>query len=91
MKKIRKVNTNKRKKERKEAQEVLQKQTAAILDHPKECSACKAEFVRTKETVQNWHVVVKESKVHLTCPRCWGIVEALLENQRDYYENERGQ
>mgnify|MGYP001363996515 CR=1 FL=1 len=83
MKKIRKINTNKRKKERKDAKERLQKQTAAFLDHPQECSACKAKFERTHETVKTWHVMVTEGRVRLVCPRCWGIVEERLEQEND--------
>jgi galactose-1-phosphate uridylyltransferase len=77
--KIRKVNTNKRKKERKLAQERLQKQTAAFLDHPKECCVCNASFDRTKETVKTWQVVTRENRVRLTCPDCWGKIEEIVE------------
>ena len=83
MRKIRKVNTNKRKKERKDAKEKLEKQTAAFLDHPKECCVCKTEFERTHETVKTWQVTVVEDRVRLTCPDCWevfGKVKEVLEN-----------
>jgi|TARA_B100002019_G_C20859512_1_gene398567 hypothetical protein len=83
MKKIRKVNTNKRKKDRKEAQKRLEKQTAAFLDHPKECCVCKAQFERNHETVKTWHVTVVEDRVRLTCPDCWEVfskVNEALEN-----------
>lgn len=82
MRKLRKVNTNKRKKERKEAQERLQKQTAAFLDHPKECCVCKFEFKRTKETVKTWQVVIRENRVRLTCPKCWSIIQEVVENDK---------
>tara|TARA_R100000008_G_C3534629_1_gene141277 strand:- start:341 stop:595 length:255 start_codon:yes stop_codon:yes gene_type:complete len=81
--KIRKVNTNKRKKERKDARRQLEKQAAAFLDHPTECSVCKAPFTRTKETVKEWHVVVRSDRVRLACPRCWGLVEERLEQEND--------
>jgi hypothetical protein len=77
--KIRKVNTNKRKKERKLAQERLQKQTAAFLDHPKECCVCNTPFERTRETVKTWQVVTRENRVRLTCPDCWDKVEGIVE------------
>ena len=80
MKKITKVNTNKRKKDRKEAQKRLEKQTAAFLDHPKECCVCKTEFERTHETVKTWQVSVVEDRVRLTCPDCWGIINKAMEN-----------
>ena len=82
MRKLRKVNTNKRKKERKEAQERLQKQTAAFLDHPKECCVCKVEFKRTKETVKTWQVIIREERVRLTCPKCWCIIQEVVENDK---------
>ena len=80
MKKIRKHVPGKRKKERKEAKERLQKQTAAFLDHPKECCVCKTEFVRNHETVVTWQVSVIEDRVRLTCPDCWGKINKVLEN-----------
>jgi len=79
--KIRKVNTNKRKKDRKDAQEALQKKTAAFLDHPKECCVCDAIFERTKEAVKTWHVVVNEDRVRLTCPDCWSTIEKAVESK----------
>ncbi len=79
--KLRKVNTKKRKRLRKEATQKLQKQAAAILDHPKECCVCHTEFVRNKETVQSWHVTVYEERVRLTCPHCWGTISEVLERK----------
>lgn len=83
MKKLRKHIPGKRKKERKEAKERLEKQTAAFLDHPKECCVCKAQFERNHETVKTWHVTVVEDRVRLTCPDCWEVfskVNEALEN-----------
>ena len=81
--KIRRVNTKKRKKERKEAMKRIQEQTAAFLDHPTECSVCKAPFTRDKKTVKEWQVMVRGDKVHLACPRCWGLVQQRLEQEND--------
>jgi len=81
MKKLRNINTNKRKKERKSAQQKLQKQTAAFLNHPKECCVCKTEFERTAETVKTWQVTMREERVRLTCPKCWGIIKKALEKE----------
>jgi hypothetical protein len=80
MKKIRHHVPGKKKKERKEAKERLEKQTAAFLDHPKECCVCKTEFERTHETVKTWQVSVVEDRVRLTCPDCWGKINEVLEN-----------
>ena len=80
MKKIRKHIPGKRKQEWKEAKERLEKQTAAFLDHPKECCVCKTEFERTHETVKTWQVSVVEDRVRLTCPDCWGKINEVLEN-----------
>jgi len=79
MKKIRKVNTKKRKKDRKEAKEKLERQAAAFLDHPKECCVCKTEFERTHETVKTWQVTVVEDRVRLTCPDCWEVFSKVKE------------
>ncbi|MEE8323892.1 MAG: hypothetical protein V3R57_09750 [Candidatus Bathyarchaeia archaeon] len=81
MKKIRKVNTKKRKKERKAAQARLEAQTAAFLQHPTECCVYKVEFERTKETVATWQVTIREKRIRLTCPKCWDIIKKALENE----------
>jgi len=81
MKKLRKGNTNARKKERKSAQQKLQKQAAAFLSHPKECCVCKTVFERTQETVKTWQVIIREERVRLTCPKCWGIIQEVMENE----------
>lgn len=77
--KIKKVDTNKRKKMRKNAQKILERQTAMFLDHPKECCVCSTPFERTKKTVQSWQVVTRDQRVRLTCPTCWTKVEEALE------------
>ena len=79
MKKIRKHVPGKRKKERKEAKERLEKQTAAFLDHPKEGCVCKTKFERTHETVKTWQVTVVEDRVRLTCPDCWEVFSKVKE------------
>jgi len=81
--KIRKVDSNKRKKDRKAAKQQLEKQAAAFLNHPKECCVCKSPFERNKETVKSWHVVVREERVRLTCPDCWSTIQEGLERVQD--------
>ena len=80
--KIRKVNTNKRKKERKAATKRLAEQTSTFLKHPTECCLCHEPFERTKETVKTWQVVVREKRVRLTCPECWDTISEVLENEK---------
>lgn len=79
MKKIRKHIPGKRKREKKEAKERLEKQAAAFLNHPKECCVCKTEFERTHETVKTWQVTVVEDRVRLTCPDCWEVFSKVKE------------
>jgi len=81
VKKLRKVNRQKRKQQRKDAQEALKQQTAAFLDHPKECCVCEEKFERTRETVKSWQVTVIEERVRLTCPACWHTLTEVLECQ----------
>jgi predicted RNA-binding Zn-ribbon protein involved in translation (DUF1610 family) len=80
MKKLRKVDTTQRKKDRKEAQEALKRKTAMFLDHPKECCVCDLPFERTKETVKTWQITTREERVRLTCPNCWGTIAEALKN-----------
>ena len=81
MKKIRKVNTKKRKKERKDAQERLATQASLMMKHPKECCLCDKLFERNHETVKTWQVTITEERVRLTCPECWTLLTKLLENE----------
>ena len=81
--KLRKVNTAKRKKDHKEAQERLSTQTSLIMNHPNECCVCQSEFHRTHETVLSWQVTVIEERVRLTCPDCWNTLTEGLEKLKD--------
>jgi hypothetical protein len=79
MPKIRKLNTAKRKKERKKAKEALKQKTSLFLDMPEKCCVCETGFdKKSKEMAQTWHVVVFEERkvVRLTCPPCWQRVES---------------
>jgi hypothetical protein len=82
--KIKKVDTAKRKKERKEAQRQLAEQTSMIAKHPKECCVCQKPFERTHETVKTWMVVIREAKkvIRLTCPQCWETVERVTRKEK---------
>ena len=80
--KLRKVNTNKRKHERKKAQRALQENASLMLDMPEECAVCHTSFdKRSKEMAQTWNVTVykTEGKVFLTCPPCWATVKRIAE------------
>jgi len=79
MKKIRKNNSAKRKKERKAKEERLATQVETMVNHPKECCICRAQFERTPESVKTWTVTVREERVRLTCPQCWHILQEALE------------
>lgn len=65
-----------------EAMAAAERQAKLIASHPKECCLCDRPFERTPETVQTWHVVVNEERVHLTCPPCWAIVQHLPETEQ---------
>jgi len=82
MKKIRKVNAAKRKKEIKEAQKRMAERTSMLLNVPEKCCVCETQFdKKSKEMATTWHVVVMEQKkkIHLTCPVCWEAVEKVVE------------
>ena len=79
MKKLRNIKPGQRKRERKDATSELHAKAAAFLDHPKECCVCKTAFERTKETVKNWQVTVREDRVRLTCPECSSTIREVLE------------
>ena len=84
MRKIKKVNTNKRKKERKKSQKTLQRRLNFILDLPEECCACKKAFdKKNKKMAQTWSVAVFESRevIRLTCPECWSKVKDMIERE----------
>ncbi len=79
--KLRKVNTKKRKQDRKDAKKRLEKQAAAFLNHPKKCCVCNEKFERNHQTVKSWQVTTIEDRVRLTCPNCWGKINKALENE----------
>ena len=85
MKKLRKVNTKKRKEAMKEATTRLERQAAFFLSLPEECCVCQHSFERNQETVKTWNVTVYEEKntIRLTCPTCWGKVEQLVKEQEN--------
>ena len=80
MKKLRKVDTAKRKEAQKDATEELAKATEAMMNHPKECCVCARLFERSTETVKSWMVTIREERVRLTCPNCWDIINEALRN-----------
>jgi hypothetical protein len=79
VKKLRKVNTTKRK----ELQKKLQTQTLLMMKHPTECCVCHEEFTRTPQSVMEWKIVVREKRVRLTCPGCWGKITEAIAAQED--------
>ena len=84
--KLRKVNTARRKKERKATQEALKKRASMILDIPEACCVCESAFdKRSKEMAQTWQVVVFEErkKIRLTCPSCWKKVKTAVEETNE--------
>jgi len=79
MKKLRKVNSRKRKKERRNAEQRLEEQAALMMKHPTACCLCECEFKRTHETVKTWQVTINEGRVRLSCPSCWALVQQTVE------------
>jgi len=82
MKKLRKTTPGKRKQDRKGAEEEMKRKVALFAQHPTDCCVCKSPFERNKETVKSWRVVVREERVRLTCPKCWGIIQEAMENDK---------
>tara|TARA_R100001509_G_scaffold90473_1_gene51988 strand:- start:258 stop:509 length:252 start_codon:yes stop_codon:yes gene_type:complete len=83
MKKIRRVNTQKRKAERKLAKERMENQAASFAKHPKECCVCSTPFERNHTTVKTWHVVIRGEKTFLTCPVCWDRINENIGETND--------
>ena len=81
MKKLRKSTPGKRKQERKNAQEAMERQASLFAKHPTECCVCKSAFERTKETVATWQVTINENRVRLTCPTCWDTIKKAVESR----------
>jgi len=80
--KLRKVNSAKRKKKQKAAQEELQKKTGMFLGLPDKCCVCEAPFdKKSREMARTWNVVVYEEEkvIRLTCPPCWKKIELVAE------------
>ena len=86
MKKTKRVDTNQRKKRRKNAQQKLQRTVGAMLSLPDECVSCKAPFdKKSREMANTWNVMVYEqqNKIYLTCPGCWDKVNLIVEEKEN--------
>ena len=87
MKKIRKVNTKKRKQEFRHAQQNLQQAVGSMLNMPTECTLCHAPFdKKSKDMATTWVVTTyqEKNKIYLTCPPCWETVRNVAqENSND--------
>ncbi len=82
MKKLRKVNTKKRKQARKDAQEALASTAGLMQSHPTACCLCEAPFERTAQSVKSWQVMIKNETVRLTCPKCWDTIKTVVEKEQ---------
>ena len=50
------------------------------------CLVCQKDFdKKNKDMVMSWSVVVKQEKVRLYCPECWGAAKKLVEEMKDGY------
>jgi hypothetical protein len=86
----RKIRREQAKKKKKDAEKEMAQKTALFGKIPEACLACEEPFdKKNKEMVTSWYVTVRETenKVHLYCPRCWGLATKLtqqvLEEEND--------
>jgi aspartate carbamoyltransferase regulatory subunit len=61
------------------------KQKMNMFDKIEEtCLACEKPFnKKDKEMVSSWFVVVREDKVNLYCPHCWGTAQKIIKEFKD--------
>jgi len=78
MRKLRKTNPGKRKRDRRATHKKLAAQTSLMMKHPTECCVCAQSFKRTHETVKTWRVTIVEERVRLTCPSCSATISEVL-------------
>ena len=87
----RKIKRQKEKQAKKKlAKEIKQKMNMfdKISD---ECLACETSFDKTnKDMVRSWFVVVREDRVNLYCPTCWGLAQKVVKDYQDGQENPEG-
>ena len=75
----------------KEAKKELQKKVGLFNKLADHCLVCKKDFdKKNKDMVMSWSVVVKEEKVRLYCPECWGAAKKLVEEMKDGYTKSKG-
>ena len=72
-----------KKKDKRLEKEIKQKMN--MFDKIEEaCLACEKPFnKKDKEMVSSWYVVVREDKVNLYCPRCWGTAQRIIKEFKD--------
>ena len=86
----RKIKRNKEKEEKKRlAKEIKQKMN--MFDKISEaCLVCENPFDKNdKEMVSSWYVVVKEDRVNLYCPSCWGAAQKIVKEYHSGQKNTR--
>ena len=75
----------------KEAKKELQKKVGLFNKLGDQCLVCQKAFdKKNKDMVMSWSVVVKEEKVRLYCPECWGAAKNLVEEMKDGYTKSKG-
>ena len=46
---------------------------------PDNCLTCQESFdKKSKEHAMSWRIVIKEERVNLYCPNCWGLAEKII-------------
>ena len=70
----------------KEAKKELQRKVGLFNKLDDHCLVCQKDFdKKNKDMVMSWSVVVKQEKVRLYCPECWGAAKKLVEEMKDGY------
>ncbi len=85
-KKLKRAAKKKKEKAAADAAQKKLKQQVNMFDRlPSECSSCKSNFPKTRESHMTWRVVVKtqKEKVWLFCPDCQEKAKKMVENNNE--------
>ena len=80
----RKIKRNQEKQAKKKLKQDIQEKMNMFDKLPDECLACQTVIdKKNREMISTWSVVVREDRVNLYCPTCWGAAQSVIKEYID--------
>ena len=80
----RKIKRNQEKRAKKQLEKEIKQKMNMFDKIDDSCLACQKTFnKKDKEMVSSWYVAVREDKVNLYCPQCWGTAQKIIQELKN--------